>query len=153
VLDLRLIEGHLRWLLRDLQHLSDLTLSGRQDVVLIKGRVLWKGVQARVAVEVGEIRLRHRHLGFRLLRVRALGRVRVPRSAIEAILDALDSSLVTVIRGQGIVVVDLRRWIPAEVMVRVLTVQATERSLHLWLGPGELHDLPSAQRPALMRGE
>jgi len=146
VLHLPSVESHLRWLLRGVERLSELTVSGRGDGLVIRGLVLWKGVRARVAVEVGEIRLRHRHLGFRILRVRALGGVRVPRAAIEAIVDALGTPFVTVVRGQGIVVLDLRRWIPAEVNLRVLTVQATERSLHLWLGPGELRDLPSAPR-------
>lgn len=152
VLDLPLIESHLRWLLRHVEHVSELAIAGRGDVLVISGRVLWKGVRARIAVDVGEVRFRHRHLGFRVLRVRAPGRVRVPRAAIEAILDGMDTQLVTVMRGQGIVVIDLRRWIPPEVTLRVLTVQATERSLHLWLGPGELHDLPRAPHPQLAPG-
>jgi hypothetical protein len=62
---------------------------------------------------------------------------------VEIALDALESSLLKVFRGHGIVVIDLRRWLPMELDLEVLTVQATARSLHLWFGPGHLMELPN----------
>jgi hypothetical protein len=40
------------------------------------------------------------------------------------------------------VVADLRDWLPEELTLEILTVQATWRSLHVWFGPGSLSSLP-----------
>jgi hypothetical protein len=122
--------------------LRDLALKGRGDALAAEVTVVWKGVPARVGLEIAEIRLRHRHLGFRMRRLRALARVPVPRSAAELALKAFDSPLLRVFLGQGIVVVDLRQWLPDELKLEVLTVQGTGRSLHVWFGPGSLANLP-----------
>jgi hypothetical protein len=106
----------------------------------------------RFALDVGEIRLKYRRLGFRLRRIKAAGAVRIPRRAVEAILRQLQIELLTVIPGQGIVIVDLSAWIPPDVTLSVIAVQATSRSLHVWLGPGELMDVPGSGRPALPSG-
>ena len=61
----------------------------------------------------------------------------MPRVAVELGLKALESPLLRVFQGEGIVVIDLRRWLPAEVEMNIVTVQATLRSLHIWFGPGQ----------------
>jgi len=63
-----------------------------------------------------------------------LGGLRVPRRAIEAAIQDIDPERVTVLGGEGIVVIDLRDTLPAGLDLKVLTVQATDRSLHLWFG-------------------
>jgi hypothetical protein len=141
-LDLGLVERQVNDLLSAREDLRDLSLEGEGDAVAAEVTVVWKGVPARVGLEVAEIRLRHRHLGFRMRRLRALGGVPVPRLAVELALKAFDSPLLKVFSGQGIVVVDLRRWLPEELMLEVLTVQGTSRSLHIWFGPGSLANLP-----------
>jgi len=75
-------------------------------------------------------------------RLRALGGIPVPRSAVELALRAFNSPLLKVFSGHGIVVVDLRQWLPEELMLEVLTVQGTSRSLHIWFGSGSLANLP-----------
>jgi len=75
-------------------------------------------------------------------RLRALGGIPVPRSAVELALRAFDSPLLKVFSGHGIVVVDLREWLPEELMLEILTVQGTSRSLHIWFGSGGLRELP-----------
>jgi hypothetical protein len=85
-------------------------------------------------------------------KLRVYGGLPVPRAAVEAILEGIDNDLITVFRGQGIVVVDLRRWLPSELDLKIVTVQATEGSLHLWFGAGGLRDLPGHARPALAAG-
>jgi hypothetical protein len=85
-------------------------------------------------------------------RLRALGGIPVPRSAVELALKAFDSPLLKVFSGQGIVVVDLRQWLPEELMLRVLTVQGTSRSLHVWFGSGGLRELPG-RGPRLLPAE
>lgn len=146
VIDLEHVERLVRRRLEDIPYLRQVSLVGAGDALEIGATVVWKGVTTRAAVRLGEIRLRHRHLGFRLRRLRVLGGVPLPRGAVEMLLDSLESELVTVIRGQGIVVVDLGRWLPAEASITVITVQATRHRVHLWLGPGHLESLPSARR-------
>jgi hypothetical protein len=151
-LDLVLLEEHLGRLLGSVDRIEDLALAAAGDAVNVSATMRWKGVRSRVAVELAELRLRHRHLGFRMRRLRVYGGVPVPRAAVEAILDSIDSDLITVFRGQGIVVIDLRRWLPRELDLSIVTVQATESSLHLWFGAGGLSDLPGRRRPALKAG-
>jgi len=141
-LDLRLVERHLNLLISARGDLRDLALVGKGDALGAEVTAVWKGLPARVGLEIAEIRLRHGHLGFRMRRLRALGGVPVPRTAVEIALKALDSPLLRVFSGQGIVVADLRRWLPEELTLEVLTVQGTLRSLHLWFGAGGLRDLP-----------
>jgi hypothetical protein len=151
-LDLRLIERHLNLLISARGDLRDLSLAGKGDALAAEVTVVWKGVPARVGLEIAEIRLRHRHLGLRMRRPRALGGVPVPRTAVELALKAADSPLLTIFPGQGIVVVDLRRWLPEELTVEVLTIQGTRRSLHVWFGAGSLENLPG-KGPKLLSPE
>jgi hypothetical protein len=152
VLDLGLLERHVNEVLTARQDLRDLTLRGEGDAIAAEVTVVWKGVPVLVGIELAEIRLRHRHIGFRMRRLRALGGVPVPRSAVELALQAFDSPLLNVFSGQGIVVVDLRQWLPVELVLEVLTVQGTSRSLHVWFGSGSLRNLPG-KGPALLPAE
>lgn len=149
VLDLPALErlGE-RWL-GGVDELSDLRLTGEGDALRVAATVTWRGIPSRVAVDLAEIRLKDRYLGLRFLRPRVLGGLPVPRAVLERVLGRLSASGVAVVRGQGIVVVDLRRWIAPELEVRLLTVQATSRALHVWLGPGLLSRLPGAEPRSL----
>jgi len=149
VLDLQLVERHLDHILAKGGRIRDLRLQGEGDAVSARATVLWKGIHSRVGFELAEIRLRHRYLGLRMRKLRALGGVPVPRVAVELGLSSMESPLLTVFRGQGIVVVDLRTWLPAELDLEVVTVQATARSMHVWFGPGHLQELPQPDRRRL----
>ena len=109
----RSVERHLDALLATGGRIRNLKLRGAGDAIDVEATVIWKGVPARVRLELAEIRLRHRHFGFRMRRLRALGAVRVPRAAVAVALRAAGSRLLTVFPAPGIVVVDLRRWLPA----------------------------------------
>jgi hypothetical protein len=134
------------------EQVSGVTLAGEGGAVKVGATITWKGLCSRVAVDLSEIRLKNRFLGLRFHKPRVLGGMRVPRAAVEAILSNLGLDGVTVFRGQGIVVMDLRQWLAPELDLSVLTVQTTGRSLHVWLGPGELRDLPAPQPRALPEG-
>ena len=125
VLDLVLVEEHLVRLLADVKQVEGLALAAAGDALEVSVTVKWKGVRSRVAMELAELRLRHRHLGFRMRKLRVYGGLPVPRAAVEAILQSINNELITVIRGQGIVVVDLRRWLPPELDLKIVTVPAT----------------------------
>jgi hypothetical protein len=149
VLNMKMVEGHLRQRVQELEQLTEISLDGEGDVVRAKATVVWRGLRSRVVVDLGEIRLRQRFLGLRMRKLRVLGGVPVPRAAVETILKAAKPQGVTVFRGDGIIVVDLRQWLPPELDLSVLTVQATGRALHVWFGPGTLSDLPEEVRAAL----
>jgi hypothetical protein len=149
VLDLALVEERLNDYLGRADQVRKVNLRGAGDNLRLSASLVWKGRSIRVALELTEIRLRHRRLGFRVRKLRVLGGVPVPRTAVGAILRRLRLQLVTAVGGRGIVIVDLSRWIPPTVTLTVLTVQLTEKRVHLWLGPGELQDVAPVA-PALL---
>ena len=141
-LDLDRVERLLNEFLSTREELRDLALRGEGDALAAEVTIVWKGVPARVGLEVAEIRLRHRHIGFRMRKIRALGGVPVPRTAVILAIQALKNPILRVFPGDGIVVADLREWLPEELRLEVLTVQGTRRSLHVWFGSGSLRSLP-----------
>lgn len=141
-LDLDHVEHIVNEFLAARETLRDVSLRGVGDRLRAEVTVVWKGLPARVGLEVAEIRMRHRHIGIRMRKIRALGGVPVPKTAVILALKALDNPLVSVFTGESIVVVDLRQWLPEEMTLEVITVQGTARSLHLWFGPGSLSNVP-----------
>jgi len=149
VLHLPAVEGWLRRLLEDVESLSDPRLGGRGDVISLHATVTAKGLTSRVEIELAEVRIRLRRLGFRIGRVRVMRGVRVPRALVEAALERAAPEIITVVRGTGVVVIDLRRWIPEEADLTVVAVQVMSDRLHLWLGPGSMAAWPEPRRRAL----
>lgn len=127
-------------------HLRSIRFVGAGDGVGVRVELLVKGVATTVEIRLTEIRLRRRFLGFRLRRVGVLGGLPVPRALVRALVGRFAGELVTVVDGSGVFVVDLREWIPPEVELSILTVQATPRAIHVWLGGGELSMLPGRRR-------
>jgi len=152
VIGLETLQVHLDRLMRRSDRITDLTLEGREDTVRVFATVSWKGMSSRASLDLSEIRLKRRLLGFRMRRLTVFGGLRIPRRAIEAAIRAVDPDGITVFSGDGIVVVNLRSKLPAELDLSVLTVQATRRSLHVWFGSGGLTDLPAPRRAALPAG-
>jgi hypothetical protein len=152
VIGLETLQVHLDRLVRRSDRITDLSLEGREDMVRVHATVAWKGISSRASLDLTEIRLRHRYLGFRMSRLSVLGGLRIPRRAIEAAIRAVDPEAIRVCSGDGIIVVDLRSKLPAELDLSVLTVQATERALHVWFGAGGITDVPGRRRAALPAG-
>ena len=151
VVDLPILERHLDRALEKTDRIEGLVLEGYEDALRVLATVHWKGLGSRVAIDLAEIRLKQRFLGFRMRRPKVLGGVPVPRRVIEMILRSADIDVLTVF-GEGILVLDLRKWLPRELDLRILTIQATERSAHVWFGTGGLQDLPARRRKKLPAG-
>ena len=148
VVDLPTLEIHIARALQKSDRISELELEGHDDALRVLATVRWKGITSRVAIDLAEIRMRNRFLGLRMRHPKVLGGVPVPRWAIERILRVADVDGLSV-HGDGILVLDLRRVLPPELDLRVLTLQATERLAHVWFGEGGLTDLPARRRKAL----
>jgi len=148
VVDLPILQFHLEHALEKTDRLKALILEGRDDALRVVATVVWKGLSSRVAIDLAEIRLKKRFLGFRMRHPKVLGGVPVPRRVIEMILRSADIDVLTV-HGDGILVLDLRKWLPPELDLKVLTIQATERSAHVWFGAGGLRDIPAKRSKAL----
>ncbi len=142
VVGLEQAEAVLREKIATIEQVADIRLGGAGDSIDIAVTLAWKGVRAKVAVRLGEIRLRRRFFGCRLRRIHVLGGVRIPRAIVESLLASFGQGLITVMRRPGIVIADLSRWIPPEVEVSIVTVQATRRNLHVWFGPGGMTRVP-----------
>lgn len=142
VLDRTAVERHLQRLVEDGHTIRDLRLAGAGDTVRVEAEMTWKGLRSRVAVEVGEIRVRQRRLGLRIRRIEVLGGFGMPKRIVLGIIERRAGDRAVVRKASGIVVVDLRASIPDELEVSVLTVQMTERTVDVWIGPGSLRDLP-----------
>jgi hypothetical protein len=150
--DLDGVERRITRRLAGVDHVSDLSLTGLADSLRIGATVAWSIFRSRVTVDLAEIRVKKRFLGMRLRRARVLNGMPVPRAIVMGILKDLDLEELTVLGGHGIVVLDLRRWLAPELDLRILSVHTTGRSLHVWLGPGELRDLPGREPRALPEG-
>ncbi|MCK5377878.1 MAG: hypothetical protein KAJ78_00685 [Acidobacteria bacterium] len=153
VFDLPAVEWMLRRRLGNVEALSNLELDGRDDRLSVVVQVHWKGVSIRVQVELTEIRIRHRRLGFRLGRLRSLGGLPIPKIAVLRTLQGTVPELVTILPGSDIVVVDLRRWIPPEVSLRIVAVQVVGDGLHVWLASGSVLEIPLPQKQQLGSGK
>lgn len=153
VFDIPLVERMLSRRLNDVEALSNLDLQGRDDKLSLVLQVHWKSVSMRVRVELREIRLRHRRLGFRLGHLRALGGIPVPKIAVLRTLHELMPELVTVLPGSDVVVVDLRTWIPPEANLRIVAVQVVGEGLHVWLASGSVTDIPPPRNQQLPAGK
>ena len=153
VLDIGAMELKVGQAIRSQEMISDIAVGGWADVLQLNATIHWKGMSSRVRLEIREIRLRSRRLGFRLGKLKVLQGVRVPRRLIENLLEKYGRGKLRVLPGHGIVVVDLREYLPPELDLRLLTLQVSGRKLHLWLGPGALLDLPArgglGERPRL----
>lgn len=136
----------------DSQRLRSLAISGDGDRLRLTARVEVAGLEPEVVVDLREVRFRHGCLGFRITRLAALGGLRLPRAVIE---EALERSLpegVTAYRSGGIVVLDLSRWMPPELDLRILAMQVVADTLQAWVGPGSLTSLPGPAAPRLAAG-
>lgn len=148
-LSLDRLEDHLRRATAGAESVRDLRLGGAGDVLEAEGVVSVAGARVRARVELAELRVGRGFCGGRVRAVRALGGVRVPRRLLLWAVERALGAHGAVFASDGIVVLDLRRWLPSELRLTVVAVQLVGRTVELWLGAGALMRLPSGGRPPL----
>lgn len=152
VFDIPAVERILKTRLEMVEALSSPDLDGRDDRLSLALKVRWKSISVKVLVELREIRLRHRRLGFRLGRLRVLGGVPIPRTAVLRTIHGMLPDLMTILPGSDVVVIDLRTWIPPEVCLRIIAVQVVGQGLHVWLASGSVSNIPPMEHQQLAAG-
>jgi hypothetical protein len=148
-LDLDMLEYALRRLLpRYTEAIRAVRLAGAGDELEIRVDVAFKGLPARLAARVSELRLRRGFLGCRVERVRGPLGVPVPLGLVAAALRRAAPDLLRLDADDAILLVDLREKLPSEVSVGVRDVRCEGRWLHLDLAPGALTPRFDAPPPA-----
>jgi hypothetical protein len=138
-LDLDMLEYALARLLpRYTQGIRAVRLSGEGDVLEVQVDVALKGIPARLAARLAELRLRRGFLGCRVERLRGPLGVPVPLGLLAMALRRTAPGLLQLDTADAILLVDLREHLPNEVSVGVRDVRCEGRWLHIDLAPGAL---------------
>ncbi len=141
-LHLQRLEDLLRRRLARVEALRWLHLSGRGDRLRVVARLAHGRLAAYVAVEVSEVRLLARRLGFRLEGVWIGPGVRLPRTVVWRALGRAAEHGVRVLPRERIVIVDLGPWWPEGLDLVVRGVAVEDGRLLVRLGGGALSDPP-----------
>jgi hypothetical protein len=138
-LDLDMLEYALARLLpRYTQGIRAVRLAGEGDALEIRVDVAFKGLPARLAARLAELRLRRGFLGCRIERLRGPLGVPVPLGLLAMALRRAAPHLLRLDPDDAILLVDLREHLPNEVSVGVRDVRCEGRWLHVDLAPGAL---------------
>jgi len=97
-----------------------------------------KGLPAKVAARVDEIRVYRRFLGLRIASLRGPLGVPVPLGLVAMALRRFGPDFVTLDTDDGILLVDLRRWLPDGVQIEIRGVRCLGRTLEIELASGSV---------------
>lgn len=111
-------------------------ISGHGDELHARLVLSLKGLPARVAVRLAEVRLRRRFLGCRILAVHGPAGIPVPLALLGPAIARFGPSFVHFDASDGVLVVDLRAQVPPGVDCQVSGVRCRGRQLEVELAPG-----------------
>jgi hypothetical protein len=128
------------WLNREVagkvEALRELRFSGDGGTLKLEAKVAVEGFPARVAVRLDELRVYKAMLGGRVRSVSGPLGIRVPITLIAALLRRHGAAWARLDAEDHILLVDLRRWLPASLHLHVQEVRCNGRWLELGLAPG-----------------
>ena len=137
------------WLNRELagkvEALREIRFGGEGDALEVRVRVAVEGFPARIAVRLGELRVYRSMLGCQVLSVTGPLGVRVPIVLVASLLRRFAARWASLDAGDRILLVDLRRWLPAALHLHLQDARCNGRWLELELAPGSF---ASALTPA-----
>lgn len=150
-LDLDMLE---LWLNRELppkvDAIESLRVAGDGEVVELSAQLELKGFPARLSVRLRDLRLYRRFAGAYVESVHGPFGIRLPIGIVAHFLDKVPAGLVRLDEEDRILLVDLQRWIPHGIDMRVKGTRCVGRWLELDLAPGALAPrlTPPAPSPA-----
>jgi hypothetical protein len=118
--------------------LRRLEVTGAGDELELHLEAAWQGLPARVSAKVRELRLHRRVFGCRLEGLRGPLGIPLPLALAGAMVRRLGQGMVRFDPEDRIVLVDLRRFLPEGLEVRVKDVRCQERWLCVELAGGSV---------------
>jgi hypothetical protein len=118
--------------------LQEIHVSGQDEELTVQGVARWHGIPLSFAVRLGELRLRHRFFGCRLDMIKGPLGAPVPIKLLHSLAQRFGHDLVVFDPTDRILLVDLRRFIPAGVEVSIARIVCLGRWLQIELAPGSL---------------
>jgi hypothetical protein len=128
------------WLNREVagkvEALREFRFAGEGDTVELQVKVAVEGFPARVAVRLAELRVYKAMLGCHVRSVSGPLGIRLPVSLVASLLRRHAARWAQLDADDRILLVDLRRWLPAALHLHVQDVRCNGRWLELELAPG-----------------
>ncbi len=147
-LDLDMLE---LWLNRELPPKVDaierLRVGGDGEIVELSADLELKGFPARVTVRLRDLRLYRRFVGAFVESVHGPLGIRLPIGIVAHFLDKVPAGLVRLDEDDRVLLVDLQRWLPLGIDVRVRSARCVGRWLELELAPGSVAPRLTAPAP------
>ncbi|MFZ5787903.1 MAG: hypothetical protein ACOY3Y_15815 [Acidobacteriota bacterium] len=139
-LDLDILELLLnRALAASVEEIRRIQVGGEGHDLVIGADVAYKGLPARLSVRLSELRLYRRFLGCRVNRLRGPLGLPIPAEWVARVLDRVPGGMVRLDPEDRILLVDLQRWLPGWLELRVQEARCDGRWLVLGVAPGLLH--------------
>jgi len=115
-----------------------LEVSGEGDGLELRLEAAWRGFPAQVSAKVRELRLHRRFFGCRLEGLRGPMGVPLPIALVSALTRRFGQGLLSFDADDRILLVDLRRFLPEGLEVRVRDVRCEGRGLSFDLAGGSV---------------
>ena len=115
-----------------------LRVRGEGDGLELHVEAAWKGLPAQVSVRICELRLHRRFFGCRIAGVRGPMGVPLPPALVSAVIRRFGQGLLSFDPDDSILLVDLRRFLPEGLEVRVKDVRCVDRWLCVDLAGGSV---------------
>ena len=133
-----------RELARRAPTLHDLRLAGDGEEVEISGVATWRGMPLAFCVRLAELRLHRRCFGCRVARARGPMGAPLPVGVLGSLAQRHGQGMVHFDAGGRVLLVDLRRFIPEGIELRIARVECLGRWLQVDLAPGSVATVLSA---------
>lgn len=137
------LEDVLRRKLAHVDGLDWLGLSGAEDGVRLDLRIRSHRVPIELGLELEEVQIYDRRLGFRVGKVTTFAGLPLPWALVETGLRRLERDEIAIDVDARIVIVDLRGWLPSGLDVSVRRLVVSGDLVLLQLGPGRMERLPT----------
>jgi len=113
-------------------------IRGAGDELDLRVEAAWRGFPAQISARVGELRLHRRFFGCRVAGLRGPMGVPLPAALLGALVRRFGQGLLSFDPADRILLVDLRRFLPEGLEVRVWDLRCEERWLCVDLAGGSV---------------